>query len=178
MMAERLHIIMPSGKPKNLPAIFDYYAHKMEPHDFELRWHVMQQGPEPDPKGVNKCNEALEGITAGWVLFHADDTMQFPPFFRRLAEEIEAHPDAGAFVFGQQRRRGVVLMPNSERMRPCGVCGGQVVWRRDFLGDNRCDYDAGGSRCDGEFIKRMYEGDPDAFVFVHEVLMTHNSMEW
>ncbi len=60
-MAERMHVIMSCSRPDNIPIIAPTYL-KMSPHPFELRWHICQQGPEPDPKGIAKNNEMLDMI--------------------------------------------------------------------------------------------------------------------
>jgi hypothetical protein len=179
MKAPRLHIIMACARPWNIPRLAPAYLERMEAHPFEVRWHILLQGPEPDPKGVAKTNEALDQIRDGWVLTLADDTDQHPSLFRRLGEVIATHPQAGAVVFSQDRHRGRhILRPTPATMGPCHVCGGQVAWERQFLGDVRFDWDQHGGCADGHVIQRLHQAHPDRFVFVDEVLMRFGSLEW
>lgn len=178
-MAERLHIIMPSNRPWNIARLSEAYLEKMEPHPFELRWHIMLQGPEPDPKGTRKTNEAIDFIPNGWLMMLADDTDQHPALFRRLGEVVAKNPDAGAVVFSQDRYRGkFTLHAHPNNMTPCHVCGSQVVWNREFLGSHRYEYEKYGGTCDGELIKKVFDLHPERFVFVDEVLIRFGSLEW
>jgi hypothetical protein len=136
----------------------------------------MFQGPEPDYKGINKTNEGIECVKDGWMLLLSDDTIQHPSLFRRLHEVVEAHPNAGAVVFNQVRGTWH-LQPNPALMVPAQVCGGQVVWNREFVGDTRYDPAMGGIT-DGDMIKRLYDKAPDRFIFVREDLMYFGSLEW
>lgn len=179
MSAPRLHIVMPCARPWNIPKLAPRYLEKMDPHPFELRWHICVQGPDKDPKGLLKCNEALDNIQSGWVMFPADDTDQHPALFRRLAEVIRRNPHAGAVVFAQDRNAGkVVLRAHPLQLKPCHVCGGSVVWKREFLGPNRFDWANHRGTSDGILIAHMYNTYPNRFVFVDEVLTRFGSLEW
>ena len=179
MSAPRLHIVMPCARPWNIPVLAPRYLEKMDAHPFELRWHIYLQGPDADPKGSNKCNEAIDDIRDGWLFLFADDTDQHPSLFRRLGEVIKRHPKAGAVVFSQDRHGGrFILRAFPQNMKPCHVCGGAVAWERKFLGDNRYNYDKHGGTTDGELIKHMFTLDPNRFVFVDEVLTRYGSLEW
>lgn len=151
----------------------------MEPHPFEVRWHILLQGPEEDPKGVNKVNEGIDQAPDGWLMLISDDTDQHPALFRRLGETIAANPKAGAVVFSQDRHEGRFhLRARPDNMHPCHVCGGQIAWERAFLGTNRYNYAKHGGTCDGELIRFMYKQAPERFVFVEEVLTKFGSLEW
>ena len=92
-MAIRLHILTPLTRPWHLPRIAHYlFGGETEAHPFEVRWHICQQGPEPDPGGVNKINECLDMIKDGWFVTWCDDTVHNPATLRRLSEVIEGQP--------------------------------------------------------------------------------------
>lgn len=159
------------------------YLGAMENHPFEIRIHIMAQGPEPDPKGNYKVNEGIECCPGGWVMMLADDTDQHPALFRRLGEEIEKHPDAGAFVFTQDRgpRWGDrwILHASPGNMQPGCVCGGQIIYRRALLGQKwRFEFDKYQERADGNMAQQLFAAHPEKFVFVPEMLTRFGSLEW
>jgi len=174
-MTPRLHLVMTCSRFQNIAALADAYLCKMEPSKWELRWHIMVQGPEPDPKGVSKTNEALNAITDGWVFMVADDTIQHPALFRRMWEIIEAHPYAMAVVFIEQRPEGI-LKASPDTVDIGQICGGMVAFRRDAIADLRFDYAKFGQEADGHFIKDIYARHGKSFVFVNETLTTFNSI--
>lgn len=178
-MSPRMHLIFSCARPWNIPILATAYLDGMEPHPFEVRMHVALQGPERDPKGEGKQNEIVSYIpNDGWLMFLADDTDQHPSLFRRLGELIFENPNAGAFVFHQQRKGwpGNLLPCSPDSMKICQVCGGQVVWKREFLGDERFRKEDGGV-ADGRMIERKWAESPERFVFVSEVLMRFGSLE-
>lgn len=178
MSAPRLHIIMPCARPENVPAILESLL-TCEPHPFELRWHVAMQGPEEDPKGIRKVNEALDDIQDGWIWCFADDSLVHPRMFRRLGEVIAGCPTARAIVLSEERRDGLgVLHAHPDNMRPFGISGDQYVLHRSLIGQRRYNYRAYGDRCDGMFIARLYQDEKAAFVFVDEVLVWFNRLRW
>lgn len=182
-MSERLHIIMPCARPWNIPVIapaflgLRSFAGEPVSHPFELRWHILLQGPEPDPKGVNKVNEALAMIRDGWFATWSDDTVHDPRIFQRLGEAIAQNPNAVAVVFSECRPGGGVLHAAPGEMLPCHVDGSQVIMRRDFLGDARMDYAQYKDQADGYLLKQLHDRAPKQFVFVDEVLVYYNRLE-
>jgi hypothetical protein len=204
MSAPRLYILMPVSRPHNLPRITHFYLTQMEEHPFEVRWLMGVQGRnEPDPKGMRKVDELMRMVPGGWFIAQADDTVHHPALFRRIAEVIEKNPRAGAIIFSGQRSRRlslrrrikqawsilvsgrpgkspepVILKACPENMRPCHVCGSQMVFKKEFVGDQTFDFDTHGKLCDGVFIEKLWKKDPGAFVFVDEPLAWFGSMEW
>lgn len=177
MSAPRLHVLMACSRPQNIPLLVNAYL-EQEPHPFEVRWHILRQGPEPDPKGIRKVNEMLDLLPGGWFMTVSDDTAQAPSLYRRLGEVIQSVPNAGAVVFSQVRKRGGWIQHAApENMAPYRVCGGQVIWRRDFVGDKRFDFETHGDTCDGVFIQEMFQAHPEGFVFHDEPLMYFGSLE-
>ena len=189
-MSERLHIVMPFTRPGNLDRLAQYYLVDMESHPFELRWHLMVQGPEPDPKGLNKVNEALRMFNTGWVWAPSDDAIHERELFRRLSEVAQVHPAAGAIVFSE-RRRGVIPWtgqpwPSGEgvlracpaEMHPCHIDGSQVFFRAELLRGIQLDTRRWPGEADGHFIVEVYKRFPLRFIFVDEPLIKFNSLEW
>lgn len=149
----------------------------MEPHDLELRIHLCRQGShesEQDAWGMRKTNEQLGQIRDGWVFLWADDAMPERPLFRRLQDMISANPSAGAFVFSQRRPGSHILHAHPDNMKPCHVDGGQVCWRRDFVGDDHYDRESYGDRADGHLIWTVFTRSPQGFIYCDEPLINFN----
>lgn len=176
-MAERLHILMPCAKPHNIPRIAPSVL-QCEPHPFELRWHIMQQGPEPDRFGFLKINEALDGFKDGWFQTPSDDSLHHASLYLRTGEIIAANPSAKAIVFSEDRGREEILHAHPDNMKPGAVDGSQVIWNRAFVGDLRYEWFEYRHEADGVFTQTLYERDPGAFFFCPEVLVRFNSLEW
>lgn len=175
-MTERLHVIMSVSRPWNVAQIVHSYLAMR--HPFELRIHLMVQGPDPDPKGVHKINEAIDSISNGWILTVADDTVQHPDLMQRLWDTVSNDPEAGIVVFGNDRGNGVHFIPSPETMTVGRVCGSAVAYNRHALGDHRFDYEAHAHEADGFLIQDLYQEAPNRFRFVPDVLTTFNSLEW
>lgn len=177
-MSDRFHIVTPVSRPQNLSRILDFYVSKMEPHPFEVRIHLAVQGPEPDPKGCHKVNEIIDMIKDGWVITVSDDTLQHPALFRRVAEIQTQTPSVGAIVFGQLRGPNCEFHSGPDKVHPCLICGGQIVYQRWILGNERFDCGALLEQSDGYLIEKLYQAKPEAFVFSRELLMKFNSLDW
>jgi hypothetical protein len=180
MKAPRLHILMAASRPRFIEKLISAYMEKMEPHPFELRWHLLIQGPEPDPKGILKTNEMLDVLKGqdAWFFNPSDDTEEHPALFRRLHEAVSSNPTCGAVVFSQVRPGGGVLQACPENMHPGSVDGSQVFWSLPVFGHCRYDWDQFGCGCDGHCIQSVYKNCPDRFVFVDEPLIQFGSLEW
>jgi len=180
-MSPRLHLLMPCAYPERLPALLPSYTTAMEPHAWELRIHILLQGPDADPKGILKVNECLEEIRGdgGWFMTPSDDTIQHPALFRRMGEELAQNPDAVAIVVGQERRDGLGnLFACPEQVRIGRIDGMQTCWNRAWIKQERYEWEKWGMFCDGEFAVRMFARAPQRFIFIPEMLTRHNSLEW
>ncbi len=186
-MSERLHIVMPVSRPKNLHLILDNYLEHQLQHPFEIRWHLMLQGPEPDPKGYLKCCEGAVLCSTGWLWFPSDDSLQETYLFRRLGEVMSANPHARAIVFSE-KRGGVcpytggawpldpgILFARPENMKRCHVDCTQVFFHhslKPFF--NTKDY---GDEADGGFIVDTYQKHQDLFVFSPDDFVLFGSLD-
>ena len=175
-MAERLHIILPTGHPTYLETIIPCYLQDMEPHPYELRIHIMLQGPEPDDKGTNKTNEGIQMIQDGWLFMQADDAMPHPACFRRLAEITKANPHIGAVVFTCRREiRGDGFADVPTNLANMIIQGGQIAWKREWLGEWRYDNTRRGT-CDLKLAIEKLRSDPSRVFMCDEALVTFNSL--
>jgi len=181
---------MPTSRPWNLPTIIKCYLQDMEPHPFEIRWHLMCQGPEPDPKGFYKSSEGIGCAPDGWLWFPSDDSIQPSTLFWRLGKIIQSCNGIGAVVFSQ-RRRGVcpwtggswdneepgILRADPANMKKCRVDCTQVFFERMFLNGFRFQPAKHGSECDGGMIEELFERDPSRFVFAPNDYVFFNSLD-
>lgn len=179
-MQPRLYILMPSCRPKNIPAIAPSIL-QCEPHAFALRWMILQQGEEKDGKGMLKINEALDLIKDGWFHTPSDDSCHHPSLYRRTGEIIAANPEAKVIVFSEERgpkEEGRILRAAPENMKSGMVDGSQAIINRAFIGEKRYDWAGRGQDADGCFIQELYEANPGAFFFCPEVLVRFNLLQW
>jgi hypothetical protein len=190
-MSERLHIITPSCRPQNIGRLAQRYYQEMEPHPFELRWHLLIQGPDPDPKGLNKVAEGMDWQMKGWTWFPSDDALHDPSLFRRLAEAVSAfksHWPVGCVIFAEERRggncpwtgqpwKGGILDAKPENMKICRVDGSQAFFRDWMLKYEHMSFQRP-EEADGDLIQRLYSKKPESFLFVNEPLIKFNSLQW
>lgn len=186
-MSLRLHIIMPVTRPHLLPLIVSNYLSEQLPHPFELRWHLMVQGPEPDPKGYHKSNEGAAMCQSGWLWFPSDDSLQEATLFRRLGEIIRMNPNARAVVFSE-RRKGVcpytggvwpkepgILRADPANMKRCHVDCTQVFFHhslKPYFNSNTPHNEA-----DGAYVEGLYKEAGRLFVFAPEDFVNFGSLD-
>lgn len=181
---------MPCARPENLPLITNNLLCVQQPHVFEVRLHIMLQGPEPDPKGYFKVNEGLDLTKDGWAWGPSDDTLQPLNLFNILGRL--ARPDMGAVVFSQQRKLSSpcpwtggrwdndepgILRARPENMKRCRVDATQVFWNRAWLGDRRYDFKNFGPEADGALIEHLYMRHPDKFFLYEPFLVNFGSLD-
>ncbi len=173
--ALRFHVIMPCARPENIPSLAKNYLHQVN-HPFEVRWHILLQGPDEDPKGIRKCNECLDFIEDGWFATIADDTAQNPSLLTRLGKAIVENPNAGAFVFCLQGRKSSIKA-TPENAATDMIGGAQIILSREFIGENRYDWETYRERCDVKFVTMLFKAHPERFVFINDFSMQMNDME-
>lgn len=165
---DRLTIITPCSRPQNLPAM----AESIKPGRsmFDVIWLIVFDNKECTESVVGNYqrNCALEAITDGWVYFLDDDTIIHPEFFAELAKV-----NSRAVAFEQNLGTWVRKAAPSE-MRCCHVDMGQVVIRREVIGDIR--FALGVYEADGKFIQAVYENNPEAWSFIDKPLCHYNKL--
>jgi hypothetical protein len=138
---------------------------------WELCWHIRFDPAREHLGGHKLKNDMLAQIDDGWVTFLDDDTRMHPELLRHVAE----HLDAAGVVVSQDRTAtlGHMLWATPENMRLGGVDIGQVVLRRETIGDARMPPYYGG---DGTFLSEVLQGRND-IVYLPEVLSLYNVLE-
>lgn len=178
-MAERFHILMPCAKPHFIPAIAPSIL-QCEAHPFELRWHICQQGTEPDGKGFRKINEAIGWFKDGWFWAPSDDSLHYPNLIRRAGEIISSNPGVGCIVVSEDRGKkegNRIMRASSSNVRVGEIDGSQCIWSRDFVGDDRFPVDDFPLTADGVFAERLFSRSPERFHFLDQVLVRFNSLD-
>ena len=169
-MRLRLHVLTACTRPHNLPALADSLAAALcDP--WELCWHIRFDPAREHLGGHKLKNDMLAQIADGWVLFLDDDTVLHPDLLQRVA----GHVDAAGVVVSQDRTAslGHMLWATPEHMRLGGVDIGQVVLRRELIGDAEMLPYYGG---DGTFLMSILQGRSDV-VYLDEVLCFYNVLE-
>jgi hypothetical protein len=111
-------------------------------------------------------NDMLDRINDGWCLLLDDDTLLHPEILQTLDQVLKDNPETKAIVVNQDD----ILIARRENIRVGGIDAGQVIARRDLIGDNR--------------LPLVYEGDGHFFVsflpkeenvvFIGKTLSNHN----
>ena len=169
-MVTRLHILTACTRPENLPALAESIQAAMcEP--WEFCWHIRFDPARQHLGGHALKEDMLDQIEDGWVVFLDDDTLMHPDLPRRVAE----HLDAAGVVVSQDRTAslGHMLWATPENMRLGGVDIGQVVLRRELIGDADMPPYYGG---DGTFLHEILQGRDD-IVYLDEALSLYNVLE-
>ncbi len=169
----KLHILTAFSRRENLPEVRDsiIMASNREPH-MQLEWH---QEFDPDRLcvgGQALKNKMLADIDDGWVCILDDDTVMHPRFLQKVYRAYHHHPTVNAIVVSQRRTTNVVLQARPENMKVGLVDAGQVVIRRDFIGDLLIPETYAG---DGEWIECLLYGRDDVH-FMSEILSLHNAI--
>jgi len=148
-----------------------------EGHNLNLRHVVIYPHGATHPGDgradmARNVDAALSNIGDGWVWILDDDNSVHPSFFRRLEEEIAAHPDKEAIVFSQERSDALrYLKAAPENVRVGSIDTAQFVLQRGLIGKYRWN-DL--PTHDGIFIEQIFNDHPTAFHFVDDVLCYFN----
>ena len=167
---DRLTIVTPCSRPQNLSAI----AESIKPGRslFDVIWMVVFDNREckESINGGHQRNCALDAIMDGWVYFLDDDTIIHPDLFSELAKVA-----APAVAFEQDLETWIRKVAPSE-MRVCHIDMGQVVIRRELIGNTRFIVDQHIE--DGLFIESIYKSNPNAWSFIDKPLCYYNKLRW
>jgi hypothetical protein len=124
--------------------------------------------------GIPQKNLGMGSIKDGFFHCLDDDNLVHPDFFRGIMEAISANPGKRAFAFHQQRwdKHGD-LRAAPENMRKFHIDNTMFVVHKDLIGSDRYDQEKAGEE-DFYFFRKLYDKDPDAFVFLDETLAYYN----
>jgi hypothetical protein len=165
-----MHVLTACTRPQNLPLLATSIQNAMcEP--WEVCWHI-RFDPAGEHLGGHKLKmDMLAQITDGWVVFLDDDTLMHMDVLQRVAD----HSDAAGVVVSQDRTAslGHMLWAAPQNMRLGGVDIGQVVLRRELIGDAEMPPYYGG---DGTFLASILQNRDD-IVYLDEVLSLYNALE-
>lgn len=174
-----LYLVVATNRSKYTKRLIDsLYA--VEPHGLEVRLLLMFQS---DPRHIlgscfDKCNEAIDIIPDhAWIQLASDEDIILPSLWRRTTELMKQNPDKKGFVFSS-RYKDRVFHARNENMEPCKVGGNQFIIKREIIGKTRHDYNSYGDNSDGAFIKKVYDLNPDKFLFIDEVLVYYDYSKW
>ncbi len=170
----RLHILTAVTRPHNLPEIGESIMEaKDRAPDVDLTWHRLFDRDREYVGGQVLKNRMLNNISDGWVCILDDDTIMHHQFLRKVSRHADAWRKAmNAIVVSQRRTTNVVLKAAPENLKVGLVDAGQVVIRRNVIGNTRIpEYYAG----DGEWIQDLLYGQPDV-LFMPDVLSLHNAL--
>lgn len=169
----RLHILTAVSRPENLDQVEDsIHEAGWFVSGVQTEWVTLIDLDRKHVGGQHVKNEMLDTIDDGWVCILDDDTIMHPKFIKRVYRTHKQHPHARAIVVSQKRTTGVVLQARPENMVVGKVDAGQVVLRRDLIGDLRIPETYAG---DGEWIEALLYGREDV-VYLSEVLSLHNAL--
>ncbi len=169
----KLHVLTAVSRRENLDAIRSsmMVANRREPH-VHVEWHTSMDPDRLHVGGQHLKNGLLADIDDGWVCILDDDTVMHPKFLQKVYRAYHHHPSVVAIVVSQRRTTNVVLQARPENMKVGLVDAGQVVIRRDFIGDLLIPETYAG---DGEWIECLLYGRDDVH-FMSEVLSLHNAL--
>ncbi len=168
-----IHILTAVTRKDNLPTIGDSIRVAAERcPQVQLNWQLEADFDREYVGGQHPKNIMLGYITDGWVCILDDDTVMHPRFLQKVYRAYHHHPNVNAIVVSQKRTTGVVMQARPENMRVGLVDAGQVVIRRDFIGDLLIPETYAG---DGEWIECLLYGRDDVH-YMSEVLSLHNAL--
>jgi hypothetical protein len=155
----RLHVLTAVTRPENLPALAQSLEGAAE-LDIEVCWHT-RADPERQAVGGQALKNAMledDDDPEGWVWILDDDNVCHPMFFPSLRATLAAHPLARLIAIAQQHQGRYVRQVNRGMLRQTHVDAGQVVIRKDAIGDRRIPLHYCG---DGEWIEDIANGLAD-----------------
>ncbi len=139
----------------------------------QVEWHKEFDFDREHVGGQHLKNVMLGQVKDGWVCILDDDTTMHPLFLQKVYRAHHHHPHAPAIVVSQRRTTNVILQARPENMVVGKVDAGQVVLRRDFIGDLRIPETYAG---DGEWIECLLFGREDVHYMTSDVLSLHNAL--
>lgn len=170
----KLHILTAISRRENVPKVRHSILRAADKApNLQYIWHGGYDEEREHVGGQHLKNVMLDKIGDGWVCILDDDTVMHPLFLQKIYRAYHHHPYMCAFVVSQRRTTNVVLQARPENMVVGKVDAGQVVIRREHIGDLRIPETYAG---DGEWIECLLYGREDVHYMTSEVLSLHNAL--
>ncbi len=184
-----VHVLTPLTRPENLHDIEAslQIAQHVARGAFTVRWHVTADPERRSPGGYAIRNEMLDELspvplpTDEWVWFLDDDTIAHPDILFRLDCLLARDPLLRAMIVAQTRPAGWAEgCADPERLGngahladgQCAFDTGQVIMRRDMIGDYRFRLERAG---DGYLYEDLLQDAPEV-AYINEVLAYYNAL--
>ena len=167
----RLHVLTAVTRPENLPALSESLSGAAAAGVDIIR-HLRADPERQAVGGQALKNAMLQDIEDGWVYILDDDNIAHPGMFAALIRATLAHPSARLIAIAQQHRNGWIRRVHRLMLRQTHVDAGQVVIRRDAIGDKRIPEHYCG---DGQFIEEIASSLPDdQIAYIYQALTYYN----
>lgn len=166
----KLHLLTALTRPENLGVM----AASLESaaRSLDLTWHIRFDPERQAVGGQLLKNQMLDQVGDGWVYILDDDNILHPDLCGALADALADRGDARLIVCAQQHRSGFIRRPHRQMLRQTHVDAGQVIIRRDAIGDLRIPLHYCG---DGEWIEVLANKLPNhAIVYIPEPTTYYN----
>jgi hypothetical protein len=171
--ALKFHVLTAVSRPYNLTAVGSSLATAVKRAGVhEVQWHLRFDPARQHVGGQELKNRMLDDIADGWVVILDDDTVMHKQFFPRVVSALKRNPGCAAVVVSQLRTSGEVLVAHPDNAVVGGIDAGQVVIRRDVIGEHRLPPTYAG---DGVWLEKILFGRSDV-VYMTDVLSLHNRL--
>lgn len=168
-----LHVLTAITRPENLPRLSASLDAAFE-SGVEICWHTRTDPDRQFVGGQALKNEMLDddNDSDGWVWILDDDNIAHPDLFTALMACVKARPEARLIVIAQQHRTRYIRRASRQMLRQTHVDAGQVVIRRDAIGERRIPPHYCG---DGEWIETIANSlEDDQIAYIHEPVTYYN----
>lgn len=200
LSSKQINLVTSVSRVTNLPAIYKSIQDSISGTDVNARWILVFDAPGDVPDnilrmireasrikierviypgppmrfGICQKSRGIDLIEDGFYHCLDDDNIVHPEFFKGIERAMAKHPEKKAFVFNQQRWDGHGdLLARPDRMIEFLVDDTMFVVHKDLIGSDRYDVEKSGTE-DFHFFRKLYDKDPDAFVFIDEYLAYYN----
>jgi glycosyltransferase involved in cell wall biosynthesis len=170
------HVIFDSTRLKDIDA--EILGRLQEEYNAKLYFEFSQGGDYLYPQ-MNKI--IIDNIQEGWIYSLDDDNILHEHLFdnfEALVGFCEAEKSIGIVfnqhVAGKDFTRVDVRYAKPENMKVRSIDLAQFILHRSVFND--FDF-KGGYDADGKFIERVYESNPDGFLFIDKILSHYNYLQ-
>jgi glycosyltransferase involved in cell wall biosynthesis len=170
------HVIFDSTRLKDIDA--EILGRLQEEYNAKLYFEFSQGGDYLYPQ-MNKI--IIDNIQEGWIYSLDDDNILHEKLFdnfEALVGFCEAEKSIGIVfnqhVAGKDFTRVDVRYAKPENMKVRSIDLAQFILHRSVFND--FDF-KGGYDADGKFIERVYESNPDGFLFIDKILSHYNYLQ-